>query len=252
MLQLIKPHILCIYFRRRKRDEKEKPSSVHYMPQGDDVVVTENELYNYEGERPSFAINALFVGGIPETPQSPGYIPQFTTENGEEYAQIVDSTRSKNKPKERPHMSTFKATVDDNAIGIPVDKTLPLSNEINDDTVSFTDSERHLDIALDNPGYEPTLFEVSNSTATTNKKETSPYDYIDHDKLKRDDAECEQTGTDELTYPKTVDDEPQASHNGRYQKLIVRDQDPEEDADGYLRSPSARGVFVFPSVKSEH
>lgn len=220
------------------------------MPQGDDVVVTENELYNYDGARPSHAINALFVGGIPETPSSPGYIPHFTTESGEGYAKIIDSTRSKDRLKERPVLSSFKPPNKSHEVDARIDTTLPLSAELqNEETDSFTDSDCEFHDGIDNPGYDPTLFGKADGKVTRDKQESSPYDYIDHNKLKRDDEEFEKSkDADYLTHPKTVDGESDELHGKRYSTFITRDTDPPVDSDGYLRSPTRNEVFVFPDV----
>lgn len=220
------------------------------MPQGDDVVVTENEIYHYDGASPSHAVNALFVGGIPETPDSPGYIPHFTTESGVGYAQIVDSTKSKNKPKDRPALGTFKPLPKrkDSEKDI-IDITLSTTDQ-NEDTDSFSEPDYNPDIGVDNPGYDPMLFNLPSAGQRTDKKETSPYDYIDHNKLKRDDEEFERNMASSLTHPKTVDLKmEQEPEEERYKKFLPRSSEVQVGEDGYLRSPTRNEKFQFPDSK---
>lgn len=276
-----------IYSRRRRKEKKEKPTSVQYMPQGDDVVVTENELFNYDGENPSQAVNALFVGGIPETPTSPGYIPHFTTESGEGYAKIMDSTKSKDKSKERPSLETFKGRSDNADSGSGKGTSMSSKLVDKEDTVDGSgefNEERDPDLGVENPGYDPTLFTSQDTVGQTDRKETetSPYDYIDHEKLKRDDEEFEAKGGDYLTHPKSVElpeeqeteryvDHDKLMRTGkasaasggdspgpaegqdeqgeeRYKRIITRDPEPPTDDDGYLRSPTRNDKFEFPKT----
>ncbi|XP_060592574.1 SCO-spondin-like isoform X2 [Ruditapes philippinarum] len=256
LLLLLLLLLVCFIRRRRRKEVKRRPSegdrSVRYISQGDDVTVTENQLYNYDGETPSHAVNALFVGGIPETPQSPGYIPHFSTDTGDRYAVIMDSNRTKPKTKERPKLDTFNSQ-EENAKAEPngdvraSTDTVKLAENYNDD---------QLGRGVDNPGYEDSYIAPYDSAEGGTKPKTSssspsPYDYIDNEKLKRDDADFEddKLAGDYATLPDdgNEDGDNDAENNERYKRFIS--SEPEDSADdGYLKSPKRDNVFEFPDT----
>ncbi|XP_052807331.1 uncharacterized protein LOC128236487 isoform X7 [Mya arenaria] len=239
--------IICLVRRRRREKKPEKrpgPRSIRYDSQGGDVTVTENELYQYDGETPAHATNALFIGGIPDTPSSPGYIPHFSTDNGSQYAVIMDSTRAKDRPNERPSLETFSASKKstDSETSLKTPETIPPFE--NGDVRPFVEPNHYVDsnpdLGVDNPGYfNATGGEGSSPTSK------SPYDYIDHDKLKKDDAEFENAFDDASSnefngYPESQADE---SH---YKRFISSDGS-EVANDGYLTSPKRDNTFEFSS-----
>ena len=196
----------------------------------------------------------MFVGGIPETPNSPGEIPHFKTDTGDRYAVIMDSNRTKPKSKERPKLDTFSSQEDGKA-----------KAETNGDIRASTDTvklaehynEDHIGRGVDNPGYEDNYIapydsadgEVKPKTSTSSP---SPYDYIDNEKLKRDDDafENENMAGDYATLPDDPDDKDgghAAEDNERYKRFIS--SEPEDSADdGYLKSPKRDNTFEFPDV----
>lgn len=245
----------CRRRRRNKGDDKRRPStgsrSVRYISHGDDVTVTENELYHYDGETPSHATNALFVGGIPDTPASPGYIPHFSTDTGERYAVIMDSNRSKPKSKERPKLDSVRSTSDnadtetanENGYIRASTDTVKLSESYNDD---------RLGCGLENPGYDGTYLAPYDSSDADKKPKTSsssspsPYDYIDHEKLKKVDEDFDNLVGDYATLPEDLKVEKE-TNSDRYKRLISSEPEVSPD-DGYLKSPKRDQTFQFPST----
>ncbi|XP_053396764.1 SCO-spondin-like isoform X2 [Mercenaria mercenaria] len=251
--------IICLCRRRRRKevDEKRRPStgprSIRYLSHGDDVTVTENELYHYDGETPSHATNALFVGGIPETPNSPNYIPHFSTGTGDSYAVIVDSNRKKPKSKERPKLDTFNSQEDKGNTEANGDVRASA------DTVKLADNynEDNLGRGVENPGYDDNYIAPYDSAEGETKPKTStsspsPYDYIDNAKLQRDDEdyENEKLAGDYATLPddteQNVADDTEESD--RYKRFISSEPEESPDDDGYMKSPKRDKTFEFPDT----
>ncbi|XP_052241203.1 uncharacterized protein LOC127851453 isoform X1 [Dreissena polymorpha] len=241
--------IICLV-RRRRRDDPEKSvkpgqRSIRYFSQSDDVTVTENELYEYDGQTPGHTTNALFIGGIPETPASPGYIPHFFTDSGDRYAVIVDSTRAKSKSKERPSLSTVPQSTSSKGSS---DSNTHLNEMSNDRSSAFESdrlslstpneytSDKDPGMGVGNPGYDPAYFTAISGEENSGKS-SSPYDYIDHDKLQRDEA-----GFDIPAHPREANNvaSPDVGHEDHYKRVITPTID--TDDDGYLKSPKRISV----------
>lgn len=189
----------------------------------------------------------MFVGGIPETPNSPGYIPHFSTDTGDRYAVIMDSNRTKPKVKERPTLATFSSPEGN--------KELNGDIRVSTDTVKLADdyNEDHVGRGVENPGYEGNYIAPYDSAEGETKSKTissssSPYDYIDHEKLKKDDEEFEneKLAGEYATLPECADS-PNDMEDDRYKRFISSDAEQSPD-DGYLKSPKRDKSFEFPDT----
>ena len=146
---------------------------------GDDVQITENALY--DGENPSAAVNQLFIGGIPPTPSAgDSDLPCFeATEDKPRYADIGASNATNSKDVEDTDTAKFrKGSTDSDRVELKLD----------------TDYSE-IDTGISNPGYEPgykpsyavpydSRLVASNHDDSNRPISVSPYDYIDHEKLK--------------------------------------------------------------------
>jgi hypothetical protein len=169
----------------------------------------------------------------------------------------MDSTRTTNNVKERPKLQTF-APVKANTIisngHISASDTVKLSENYSDDNLGF---------GVENPGYVGSYMTPYDEKThkSENSSSTSPYDYIDNDKLQRDDNEFENLDGDYARLPELTDqispdmlasssaitDE---SHSERYKRFIS--SEPEESPDdGYLKSPKRDTQFEFPDVQEK-
>ena len=187
----VRLHLLFLYRRRRDQQPRKTDRSVSYVPSGD-VTVTENELYNYDGENPSQAVNALFIGGIPETPGArDNYIPHFSTDTGDRYAVIVDSTRSKPRVKERPSLMTFSDKTDDKEN--LKKELLAASYDKPDGGTEKLEENGDVRFGVSNPGYEHDYLKpMDRRTGTLESEKSDTYDYIDQAKLRIDDEVFEK------------------------------------------------------------
>jgi len=219
---------------------------MRYVSQGDDVTVTENEIYHWDGETPAHAVNALFVGGIPETPERPDHIPHFTTDTGSQYASIDDNTKKKNKHKNRPMLKPFasrKRSDAETLVKSPIDDTPTANVNVWQPSDTLKPGTSELDGAFDNPGYTSGAPGLDDGKGTIR---SSAYDYIDHDKLKRDDEAFEESMDDYMT------DVPSGStsiqnDDDHYKRFIRNDSVTENPNDGYLTSPTRNKTFDFPT-----
>lgn len=218
--------LICL-IGRRKKEKKEKiivfgPRSVRYNSNAsaDDVQITENALY--DGENPSAAMNQLFIGGIPPTPGAQdGQLPRFDAPDGStRYAEIGAKNDERANLREEPELSSFRKASSSSDTA-----ELKINNEYSE-----------IDTGISNPSYEsgykaPYTMPIDNKlgVGTGEKAESSvssPYDYIDNDKLERDNQAAK-------------------SSTGDYVRLITNPNDQTDNASGpgsRLGSESGPGV----------
>ena len=188
-------------FRRRRTKEKREilfgPRTVRYNSNASagDVQITENALY--DGENPSTAVNQLFIGGIPETPGSrDSQLPRIDIpDNGPRYAEVGAVNGAKSKQRKDSSGSETE---------------LKLNNEYSE-----------IDTGISNPGYDsnykaPYTMPYDNKlgVGTGEKAESvisSPYDYIDNEKLERDERNANSNKSDYVRLISNPNDEQEAS-----------------------------------------
>ena len=149
---------------------------------GDDVQITENALY--DGENPTAAVNKLFIGGIPPTPGAgDSDLPRFeATEDKPRYADIGASNATKSKDVEDTDTAKFR-------------KVSTYSDRVE---LKLDTDYSEIDTGISNPGYEPgykpsyavpydSKLVASNHDDSNRPISISPYDYIDHEKLKENE-----------------------------------------------------------------
>lgn len=158
----------------------------------------------------------------------------------------MDSNRSKPKSKDRPTLDSVKLsstnadtdTANENGDIHALTDTVKLSENYNDDRLGG---------GLENPAYYGNYLAPYDSPDKDTKPKTSssssPYDYIDHEKLKKDDDDF---AGDCATLPEDVKGENE-TNSDRYKRLISSEPDESPD-DGYLKSPKRDTVFQFPSA----
>lgn len=175
--------IICLIRRRRTKEKREilfGPRTVRYNSNASagDVQITENALY--DGENPSTAVNQLFIGGIPETPGSrDSELPRIDIpDSGPRYAEVgaVNGAKPKGRKESNRKESSGSET------------ELKLNNEYSE-----------IDTGISNPGYDsnykaPYTMPYDNKlgVGTGEKAESlisSPYDYIDNEKLEREERD---------------------------------------------------------------
>lgn len=184
-------YFILSYFYRRRREKQKKqilfgPRTVRYNSNASsgDVQITENALY--DSENPSTAVNQLFIGGIPRTPGArDSELPRFEVPDGDpRYTEVGAVNATNAKVRDEPNLSTFRK----GSSGSETSE-LKLNNEYSE-----------IGAGISNPGYDsnykaPYTMPYDNKlgVGTGEKAESvisSPYDYIDHDKLERDDEEA--------------------------------------------------------------
>ena len=200
------------------------------------MQITENALY--DGEQPSTAMNQLFIGGIPPTPGArDSALPRFELQDTEpQYAKIDRSPNVDARKREKPKLSSFR----------------PVSSV--SDTVELKIENEYNDIAsgISNPSYtaankDPYVIPYNNrfgigTSIADDKTEAgsvSPYDYIDHDKLERDDDEA-KSSTGDYTYLKTINEPDSGARSGG---TFGRDKN-----SGYANDPSR----VYANDRNNH